>query len=125
MPKQHNAAPLSGPVPSKVCGGPCKQRLPLTDYPVNNQRKDKRGLYCKSCVRAMVKQCRDNLKQYNEAKHLRALNRERQERIAAAAVSACEVNKKDSAVPYCAPCSACQEWLWQGVITSGLCAPRL
>lgn len=51
MPKRHNAAPLSDPVPSKICGGPCGQRLPLTSYHKNCKSPDERLWLCKDCRR--------------------------------------------------------------------------
>lgn len=110
----------------KQCGGPCRRVLPLSEFGVARSRKDGRNLYCKRCVCAKVQQSRDHMKEYKAAQHLRKLARERQQQIAAAAVSACEVNGKTlSAQTYCDPCAECQEWLWHGVLHSGLIAPRL
>lgn len=79
MGRVHNADPQSYPVPTKICGGPCGQRLPLTEYHVNNNRPDKRHLYCKNCMLEKVRVHRENLRVYKAARGLRSLRRRRDE----------------------------------------------
>lgn len=57
----------------KVCGGTCKETLPLDDFPVNRAQTDGHHVYCKACTLDQVHAHRARLREYKAAKKKRNL----------------------------------------------------